>query len=313
MSEIAYEARRPPSEEGSKASPPPSGLTYVSLCVDVESAYRSWLVDVLAEGGFECFEEREVAEGARLIVYASGRGAKEQLSRLRRAIDERYRQFGAKPLRFDLAVVQSGWQTKWTEHLQAVQLTATLRVEPRAAGPDREPGVLYLEPAFAFGYGEHPSTRLLAKWVERECQTARGLTVLDVGTGTGILSLVAVAGGARSVVGLDTSLEALAVARRNATAHGCDERLEFRPGSVEPDTGRFDRVVCNLEATGQLELAPALCRTLAPGGRIALSGFVAHQVPELIDRYRRCGLCVEVAGAEGEWELLAGQPGQSHL
>jgi ribosomal protein L11 methyltransferase len=128
--------------------------------------------------------------------------------------------------------------------------------------------------------------------------------VLDVGTGTGVLARIARARGARAVVGTDID----PVALRSARAHAAldDHPVEIQFGCELPDQwgARFDLVVANILESPLRDLMPALCRALAPGGVLLISGFTRPQIPALRVLYERGGLEFRGDFKLDEWALL---------
>jgi ribosomal protein L11 methyltransferase len=154
----------------------------------------------------------------------------------------------------------------------------------------------------AFGDGSHPTTRLTAGAVDLLCRQRRPRSVLDVGTGTGILARIARARGARRVVATDIDPVALAAARANAALDGADIEVSDRaPDSWGPS---FDLVVANILEGPLRELAPALARALAPGGALLLSGFTSLQLPGLRVAFASQGLRGGTESVLEEWALL---------
>jgi ribosomal protein L11 methyltransferase len=137
-----------------------------------------------------------------------------------------------------------------------------------------------IDPGHAFGHGGHPSTRLvLGALVER---IGGGETVLDVGCGSGVLSVGAVALGAARVAAVDVDPAAVAVTHANAAANGMSSRIDARAGSLAAFAGSFDVVVANIGVVVLRHLAPALAGRLNPGGWLALSGLLTSQWPEVV-------------------------------
>src|SRR4051812_315429 len=124
-----------------------------SLSIELPRRHVASVGQLLGELGFSIFEERARPRGACLIIYSASSA---DLHALQSALLERVPD-GVSPeqLQFTLADVGSEWALEWTRHLQPVALTPSVTLYPNA--PSGEPGVgeLYLEPAFAFGFGEH--------------------------------------------------------------------------------------------------------------------------------------------------------------
>jgi ribosomal protein L11 methyltransferase len=174
--------------------------------------------------------------------------------------------------------------------------------EPSQAEPPRGRIALRLPASRAFGTGEHASTRLALLALEEE--ELEGREVLDVGTGSGVLALAAAALGARRVVGLDTDLEAVFVARENVRRHSFGSRVGLYAGPLAAAGGVFDLVVANMLAD---ELLPESVRLQARAGRsgkILLSGLTRERERDVLAKLR--GRRWKLAGrrAEKEWICL---------
>jgi ribosomal protein L11 methyltransferase len=275
--------------------------TFWSLGIEVRRRHVAWLGQQLAQLGHASFEERSVPGGARLIVYAPEPAALEQL---REALLVALGATSPPPgVRFELSRVAPGWALEWTKYLEPVPLTPNLMLYPsRPEGPPG-PGELYLTPAFAFGFGEHDSTRLCARWLEQSCQAAPGLSVLDVGCGTGVLALLAAKSGAGNVLGIDLSEAAVAAARSNAEQNRI-QGIRFECAPLEEVSGRFDRVVANIEANVLCALASGIARHLAPAGELALAGLISEQVEGVVRCYESVGLSLELRASAADWCLL---------
>lgn len=278
---------------------------YWSLTVHTVEARATWFEQRLRELGFAAMERRD-APGARvaLLVYDTSR---EVLMRAARTLEDAA-DGDAGGARVEIAPLGSEWRLAWTQHLVPVRLTPHVTLVPHAPRAKPQPSELYLEPAFAFGFGEHASTRLLALWLEAFCRTRPELSVLDVGAGTGVLALLAWRSGAARVVGVDTSLDAVRAARANAALNGAGSGLEFLHGGVEHAGGRFDCVVANIEANVLVELAEPIAARVAPGGGLGLAGLLGSQAADVARRYARLGIELAITGREEEWVALGTSP-----
>ena len=154
-----------------------------------------------------------------------------------------------------------------------------------------------------FGDGSHATTRLCAAAVDLLCRQRQPRTVLDVGTGTGVLARIARARGVSRIVGTDIDPDALSSARANSDLDAHPVAIHF--SDAAPDQGvPFDLVVANILEAPLRSLAPALGRALRPGGILLLSGFTRPQVPALRVLYESLHLTFVRESTLEEWALL---------
>jgi len=164
-----------------------------------------------------------------------------------------------------------------------------------------------LDPGSAFGFGNHPTTAALASRLRRPSAAAR--TVLDLGCGSGLLSVVAALGGARSVVAVDTDPEARAATQSNVARNGVTDRVTLA-GSTITDaeaTAPFDLILANVPVGVHEETAATAGRLLSPTGAIWATGITREQVDRVVAAHERAaaGLVpVETVDLDGEWWLV---------
>lgn len=150
----------------------------------------------------------------------------------------------------------------------------------------------------AFGTGEHATTSLCLEWLSSIPMTNRA--VLDLGSGTGILGIAAYKRGANSVTAVDTDSDARRITCNNAKKNGVVIEV-----ASEIDTSlKFDVVVANILSNTLIELAPSIESVLQPGGNLALSGILEHQVNSVRNAYQST-IFAETQVKEG-WVLLSG-------
>jgi ribosomal protein L11 methyltransferase len=261
---------------------------YWSLSIELLPEHRAWLSARLLELGFAAFEEQSRPHCAIIIIYDQ---SAERLREVEAALQGQVaRAWPKSAFAFSLGQPGEDWALLWTEHLRPVRLTPSLTLYPDASEAAPGPGQLHLLPAFAFGFGEHASTRLIASWLEARCRAHPGSSVLDVGCGTGVLALVACLSGAGWVLGVDISQPAVQASRANAELNE-----------------RFGCVVANIEAGVLTAESAGIVRAVSETGELALAGFIAEQVPELRERYRAEGVELRHQASEGDWCLLVGR------
>ncbi|WP_437315198.1 50S ribosomal protein L11 methyltransferase [Sorangium sp. So ce385] len=210
-------------------------------------------------------------------------------------------------------VVGDAWRDAWKEHFAPFALTPTITVVPPwiERAPEREgERVLLLEPGRAFGTGLHATTALVAELLDEHAAELRGREILDVGTGSGILALVALLLGAERAVAIDNDDDVIEVVHENAARNGLEGRIEASAGVVEQVTRRFPWVVANIEARVLRPMAPELARVLAPGGWLILSGILESERDDLVARYTSLPLAhvaTRPDPASGRGERAAGR------
>ncbi|HZD56921.1 MAG TPA: 50S ribosomal protein L11 methyltransferase, partial [Anaerolineales bacterium] len=183
---------------------------------------------------------------------------------------------------FELLAVTS-WIEAWREHYRPLAVGQRLQIVPAWLEPPNSQRLsVRIEPGMAFGTGTHPTTQMCLEAIEeffRSKVHQQSLTAIDIGCGSGILSIAALKLGAEHVLGVDIDPEALESARQNAELNGVSAALELRQGSVtEVREGAFSLqkaplVLANLLAPIILRLlAEGLGELLSPGGTLVLSG-----------------------------------------
>jgi ribosomal protein L11 methyltransferase len=203
------------------------------------------------------------------------------------------------------------WSTRWRDGLSARRvgrLTVVPSWLPEASEPD--PLTIVLDPETAFGSGEHGSTRAALALLGRLLRS--GDAVLDLGSGSGILTIAAVKLGAASAIGIEIDPEANDVARRNAERNGVSTRVEFLEGdasALAPLLGPVDLLVSNILRSTNTLLLPAIRRALRPGGVVIFSGMEQSEAEEFRRSLGDCGFAAfqELLDA-GWWGVAAVRP-----
>jgi len=161
---------------------------------------------------------------------------------------------------------------------------------------------LRLPASRAFGTGGHESTRLALLALEEDPPAGR--SVLDVGTGSGVLALAAAALGARHAVGLDCDSDAVFVASENLRRHPFGERVALAAGTVDAVEGRFDVVLANLLPEEFLPQRRAILARVKPGGRLVISGIPRDREEEMLARVRSKRWRLAAKRSENAWTSL---------
>ncbi len=178
------------------------------------------------------------------------------------------------------------------------------KIQIAPAGPAAPPGALQLIDADAFGTGHHPSTALCLEVLVEIIAAEQPASVLDVGTGSGILALAALQMGVPDAVGLDIDAAALEAAAQNARLNQLSDRLELILGGPGKVQGAWPLVVANVLAAPLIEMAPALVRLLAKNARLILAGIHSTLAPEVCHAYKRLGIRRIDSQTRDGWTVL---------
>jgi ribosomal protein L11 methyltransferase len=205
------------------------------------------------------------------------------LGEVRRVLDDLWTGAGAQPT-LSMQVIDGGaWVEQWKRFYRPFKLGKRLVIrppwEPYTAAADEL--LLTLNPGQAFGTGLHATTQLCLTSLETIIDMRPGVRLLDVGCGSGILSLAGVLFGCARVFGIDVDRLAVWVARVNARLNQLSKQATFAAGSLEVVTDRFDIVVANILLEPILAMLKPLHTALVPGGAVVLSGILTAEMPQL--------------------------------
>lgn len=191
------------------------------------------------------------------------------------------------------------WENNWKQYYKPIEIGERLLVVPKWETADPGGRVpLYLDPGLTFGTGDHATTRLCLAALEREIRG--GERVLDLGCGSGILSIAALKLGAASAAAADIDRMCLDVAYENAALNGVGRDVyDVRVGDVLSDEslraslgGGYDVVLANIVADVIIGLAPLVRSFLREGGTFICSGIIDDRAEETADRLRGAGLSI---------------------
>jgi ribosomal protein L11 methyltransferase len=138
---------------------------------------------------------------------------------------------------------------------------------------------IVIDPGQAFGTGGHGTTTLILEMLERRAATKQlPASVLDVGTGSGVLAIAAIKLGAKEATAVDIDPESVLATRENAAVNGVEESISVYLGSPSVVSGQWSLVLANLDLGVFLECASSIAKKVAPGGEVLVSGLLPDQV-----------------------------------
>ncbi len=197
------------------------------------------------------------------------------------------------------------WQSFWKDHFKIRDIGQRLRIQPiweKRAVPPNGRARIWLDPGLSFGTGEHFTTRFCLEQLDRLCRVARIRSMLDVGTGSGILAIAAARLGVSRVCAFDYDPQAVAQARANARRNRVGARVRINARDLAASglpKGRFDLVCANVYSRLLIEAAPALAR--AARAHVAMSGIREPELDGVAEAFLALGMRETVRDGDGEW------------
>lgn len=204
-----------------------------------------------------------------------------------------------------LGINEEDWANNWKKYYHAQRIGRRLVVVPswEEFEHGEEDVVMRLDPGMAFGTGTHDTTRLCLELLE-DC-VGPDTRVLDVGTGSGILSVGAVLMGAPSALGVDIDPVAVKAARENAVLNGVSDKTEFVRGDLTDKVhGAFEIVTANIVADVIIRLLSTVKSYFVKGGVLIVSGIIDTRADEVENACNAAGFAVERRLEQGGWVAM---------
>lgn len=204
-------------------------------------------------------------------------------------------------------VDESDWQDAWREHFHVLRVGSRTVIVPtwRSYEPAEEDVVIELDPGMAFGTGHHPTTTMCLAALEELVEP--GCSVLDLGCGSGILSIASAKLGASEVLALDIDATAVETATANVRQNGVGAVVAVDEGTLPHPSlrpGGYDIVVANISSTVIGDLAPSIARATGPGGAVVASGVLEQARGQVVERLNEAGLSLDRVDVDGDWVAL---------
>lgn len=204
-------------------------------------------------------------------------------------------------------VDEAEWQDSWREHFHTLHVGSRTVIVPtwRSYEPSEGEVIIELDPGMAFGTGHHPTTTMCLAALEETVEPAS--SVLDLGCGSGILSIAAARLGASHVLALDIDTTAVDTAAANIRQNGVASVVKVGEGTLPHPSlrpGGYDIVVANISSTVIGNLAGSIARAARPGGGIIASGILDQARGPVVQRLEQAGLHLERVDVDGDWVAL---------
>ena len=198
-------------------------------------------------------------------------------------------------------VKEEDWAENWKQYYKPFRIGEHMVVKPTWEPWDAQKGDLIIEidPGMAFGTGTHETTAMCVQLIEKYY---KGGSLLDVGTGSGILAIAAARLGAKDILAVDIDPDAVRVARENVRHNGLSDAIEVVQGDLLRGLSRrFDFAVANILAPVICLLAAPLRDHLTPGGRFVCSGIINEAEQEVKDALLSAGYTIDEITRKGDW------------
>jgi len=211
-----------------------------------------------------------------------------------------------EPLK-ETEIKDEDWETNWKQYFHPIRVGRKLVICPtwQEHASLRDDVIIFLDPGMAFGTGHHPTTRMCMELLEDTI--VGGEKIIDLGCGSGILSVTAVKLGALSSIGFEIESNASKVAEENCVLNGVDESVEVF-NSTLPDyrysEGDFDLALANISAKVIIELADHLTKGLRSGGKLILSGVLENALEDVRDVFEPLGVVFEKVMTDSDWTAV---------
>ena len=286
---------------------------WLAITLTVANAYGEAISNFVMEQGATGIEELDGdSRQVRLRAYFEEDGGKRRIlrsfHRYLRSLEDIDPDISYTRIE-TVSIADQDWGENWKRFFKPVRVTSRFVIKPPwSSFPLRKNQIsIDITPGMAFGTGTHATTKLSIRALEERLKKT-GVSVLDVGTGSGILSIVAARLGAKEVLGIDTDPVAVETARENVSQNGVSNIVKIRKGSIGHIRRRFDVVVANIDLKNLRRMRQAFVRHLKRKGPLILSGILEREGDRLRQHYMETGLLRWTRSTvEGEWVCLTFQ------
>lgn len=210
------------------------------------------------------------------------------------------------------AVADEDWAETWKEFFHTEKIGARTVIKPTWEEYEAKAGeiVVELDPGAAFGTGQHATTSLCIRALEDLVRP--GMTVFDVGTGSGVLAIVAAKLGAKRVEAVDFDPVAVRVACENVRQNGAEDVVRTeRSDLLKSVAGEADLIIANIIADIIVRLFGEVKGSLAAGGTMLLSGIIEDRLADVVEAAGRHGFSVEKIEQEKGWAAVIVKGGRA--
>lgn len=204
------------------------------------------------------------------------------------------------------------WATSWKQFFTPFEIVPGLVIKPSWESFQPGPGqqVIEMDPGMAFGTGQHASTAMALDLITQCYRRKTAVTVLDIGTGTGILAMASALFGGQQVIAIDNDPDAVTAAHENIVANGLSAQVEAKAAPLETITGSYQLIAANIVHDVLVSMALEIKRLASPGGQVVLAGILSGEQEEsILQCYGQLGFRQLDSRYREEWTALLLQHG----
>ncbi|MCK8825150.1 50S ribosomal protein L11 methyltransferase [Fuchsiella alkaliacetigena] len=296
-------------------------MKWIELEIFTTLAASEAVTNILTEFGIEGLSKERPADSsseAQIIIKAYLADNQSSIKKITE-IEERIKDLPAYGIDITPGkvaferILAEDWHTSWQQHFKPRQITEKLAIKPTWADyqPSNDQQVIELDPGRAFGTGLHATTTMCLEAIEEYSLGRESL--LDLGSGTGILSIAAALLGMEKVLAVDIDEVAVEAAKENIELNGVQNKVEVRQGSLTKEVDeKFDLVVANILPHIIWELIADLKQVLAENSLFILSGINIEKKSKLQKRLKEFELTIMKIKEREDWVTFIGQRGESN-
>lgn len=203
------------------------------------------------------------------------------------------------------SVREEDWSNTWKKYYKPMKVSDRIVIKPSWETYNKKKGqvILTLDPGKAFGTGTHETTMLCMQAIDQYIRPDHSL--IDIGCGTGVLSIGALLLGAKAATAIDLDGNAVEIARKNAQINKVLDRMTLVHGNLLDEIeGSYDIVVANIIADVIIELSQYVTNYIKAGGLFISSGIIHERLDEVIEQIESVGLIIEKVAKMGEWAMV---------
>ena len=201
------------------------------------------------------------------------------------------------------------WATSWKQFFNAFEIVPGLVIKPSWEEyiPEKGEYIIEMDPGMAFGTGQHASTKMALSLLTKTFQGMHdnAVTILDIGTGTGILAMAGALYGGQQIQAIDNDPDAVAAAADNVANNSLTDRIDVSITPLDDIQGQYRIICANIVHDVLVDMADAIGQRSAPGGSLILAGILkGQQEQNIINTYQNLGYALADTEYQDEWVAL---------